>query len=47
MAGAPLALVGSAALSARYATAARLFGVDTVAVDPDAAYCAALSLFFD
>jgi 2-dehydro-3-deoxygalactonokinase len=46
-AGGALALVGSAALSARYATAARLFGVEAVAVDPDAAYCAALSRFFD
>ena len=47
LAGATLALVGSADLSARYATAARLFGIDAVAVDPDAAYCAALSRFFD
>jgi 2-dehydro-3-deoxygalactonokinase len=47
LAGAALTLVGSAALSTRYATVARLFDIDVVAVDPDAAYCAALSRFFD
>ncbi|MGZ3181400.1 MAG: 2-dehydro-3-deoxygalactonokinase [Telluria sp.] len=43
--GATVHLIGSPALAERYATAARDFGLRSVTIDPDQAYCAALARF--
>lgn len=43
----PIHLIASTALSGRYADAARHFGIEAHALDPDAVYLAALQTFFN